>query len=1003
MVYWQNFVLALCVAGATLSLPSFAESTSYQLETFPRIPTYFRHISVQDGLSQVTVADILQDKKGFMWFATQNGVNRYDGYEFIQYKRDKALDGSGPIGEFAYKLALDEQTSDIWIATSGGLSRYLYASDSFKHYALMGTDGEQRSIVPTIIVDRNGQLWAGTRQGLFSYQPQSDSFQSVELSVSPATWIVDVEVDSSGELLVATTEGLFAINQQSGEVSSALQGEHVTDIELLQNGDLWIATVSSGVLAKTDGQQLAEGLRSILGIASEIVDGGVNSVKQLSNGDIWVSANTGLSIVKVNGTLVSVDMVKNQMADNLLSAAHMTRTFESRSGLVWQGTWTSGFSVFDPDSQQINSLNARPNTWVRGLEADADENVWFGTPAGIWKRNEQRKVEGPWLMPTREDDDSSVTQSYIRSMSYDADKKMMWVGTTNGLYTLDPADTTLQKADILQQDNIFFVTLDPYGFLWIGTFNTGLYQIDRNSLQIKQHWNVSTITHVYADDEDMVLAGSIKGLLFIDKQSGKAMNLSDDSRPPEQRSPRVVTWISKSKSGDFLIGAQGSGVSRMNVLRDNITFFPIQPGSHLSTLSVGGVKEDSKGNLWVSTTEGIAKIEQGSEHITYFNKKNGAYSEGYYINHSLQLSSGEIVFAGPKGMSTFFPDDIHFSTWKPEVVLTKLLVLNKPVTPSVEQSATAILSKPIHIADAIELGPEDNIFSVKFSALDFSAPDNNQYAFMLTGFDKDWNTALAKYRVATYTNLDPGTYTLQVKGTNKDQVWSDNIASLKVVVVPPWYWNNWSKILWLVLALTLITLLYRWRVWALKERSEKLSRLVEKRTRDLEESNLKLRKLSSTDELTGLRNRRDFRAHADNELDRYRRTGTPFSILMIDLDDFKVINDENGHAFGDRALVAAANLMSEKTRKHDLLARWGGEEFIMLAVNTTLSEATHTAEKIRSAIEKKLSEVEGQELNMTVTIGVSEIQPDQTLDDCINRADKLLYEGKRNGRNQVIS
>ena len=201
-----------CLVLTLWSASALSDSTSSDAQS-PRVPIYFRHISVQEGLSQVTVSDLLQDNKGFMWFATQNGINRYDGYTLVQYKRDKQLDGSGPIGEFAYKLALDDESSDIWVATSGGLSRYQYASDSFRHYELIGLDGEQRFIVPAIVVDRRGQVWAGTRQGLFAYDEETDSFTPIALDISAAAWVLDIERDKSGELLVATTEGLLAIRE----------------------------------------------------------------------------------------------------------------------------------------------------------------------------------------------------------------------------------------------------------------------------------------------------------------------------------------------------------------------------------------------------------------------------------------------------------------------------------------------------------------------------------------------------------------------------------------------------------------------------------------------------------------------------------------------------------------------------------------------------------------------------------------------------------------------
>ena len=976
----------------------YAVTTQHQP---PTIPNYFRHLSVQEGLSQVTVSDIQQDENGFIWFATQNGINRFDGYEFIQYKRDKLLTGSGPIGDYAYKLALDKDSSDIWVATSGGLSRYLYESDQFKHYDLIGADGERRYIVSTVLMDRFGQLWAGTRHGLFRYDRSTDSFSPVRFDISASAWVLDIERDKSGELLVATTEGLFAIDPENpNEIVSALKGEQINDIELLNSGELWISTTGRGVLRKKDGEKLANGLEVIKEISQSNVKSGVNSIEQLKNGDIWVSTNTGLTLVKFGKKLISVDLTKTNDSNNLLSAAHMTRTYESRSGLVWQGTWTGGFSIYDPDSQQVDSFAMLPGSWVRGLEKDDKDNVWFGAPNGIWKRNLEGTIDGPWLFPSQTSQRQNEAQRFIRSLAFDRNNDRFWVGTTSGLFVLQKESAVLESANALNETNIFFVDTDPQGDLWVGTFNKGLYWLDAQSLAVKGHWAVATVTHFHLSD-DTVYAGTIEGLILIDKRSKAFVNLNDESRPEAQRSPRVVTWISKSKDGSFLLGSQGSGIYRMRENSTTLTFEPLYSDSHLATLSIGGIKEDKNNNIWASTTEGIAKIDSESQTISYYDKRNGAYSEGYYINHSIQLASGEILFAGPKGMSSLIPERIALSKFTPNVTTTKLRVLNKPVIPSIKNSAASQIDKPFFIADRILLGPEDNVFSVEFSALDYSSPENNLYEYKLEGFDNDWIRTDAKHRVATYTNLDPGSYVLKIKGSNKDGIWSNKIKSLDIIVLPPWYWSSLTQILWAVLIISVVTALYRWRIWSLEAQSNKLRRLVKQRTIELEEKNLKLVELSTMDELTKLKNRRGFGALAKSELEQYKRIKKPFSILMVDIDHFKDVNDKLGHAAGDTILVCTAEKMKSLIRKQDHIARWGGEEFIILAVDTPIKSAAILAEKLRKKIQENQIDIDGCLTSVTVTVGVTEIQPDQSLEQCINLADKNLYYAKDSGRNKI--
>ncbi|TQV72354.1 diguanylate cyclase [Aliikangiella marina] len=995
---YLSMLMALAFSVYSIGLQA---ATNLQLK--PNIPTYFRHVSVQQGLSQVTVADILQDKSGFMWFATQNGINRFDGYEFIQYKRDKLFEGVGPIGDYAYKLALDDETSDIWVATSGGLSRYLYQQDRFKHYDLIGADGERRYIVTTVVFDRSGQMWVGTRHGLFRYQKSSDSFSPIKLDISASAWVLDIALDKSGELLVATTEGLFGIDiSDPTRVNYALIGEQVNDIELLDSGDFWFATTGKGVYRKKDGDTLNASLFPIKSLSEALIKSGVNSIKQIKNQDIWISANAGLTIVHSdqNGRVTGIDLTNKSNEGSLLSAAHMTRTYESQAGLIWQGTWTSGFSVYDPESQQIGSYAAVPGGWIRGLARDNQDNVWFGAPNGIWKRHKDGTRVGPWLFPFQTRKNQAAKQRYIRTLAFDNNKKQLWAGTTSGLYRLIPSSSVLEKTNVLVDTNIFVLDLDHQGDLWIGTFNQGLYWLDGDSLEVKGHWAVATVTHIFMS-EDTVYAGTIEGLILIDKRSRALVNLNDENRPIEQRSPRVVTWISKANNGDFLLGTQGSGIYRMRVDMTALTFEALYPNSHLATLSIGGIQEDESGNLWASTTEGLAKIETSQQTISYYNKRNGAFSEGYYINHSLQLSDGEIIFAGPKGMSSLFPDHINLSSFRPVVAATKLLVLNKPISVSSQNKRGMPLTKPIHISDTITLGPKDNVFSIEFSALDYSAPENNLYQFKLEGFDGDWIDSDANHRVATYTNLDPGNYQLNIKGSNKDGIWSDKVKTLEIIVLPPWYWNTWTKILWALLTIGLFSAFYRWRIWSLKAHSQELSMLVKQRTLELEAINAKLMELSTRDELSQLKNRRGFSLLAESELQKFKRTEKPFSILMVDIDHFKDVNDEYGHAAGDKVLVGTAEKMKGLIRKQDHIARWGGEEFIILAVETPLDAAVILAQKIRKNIKDNVIAIKSGQIKVTVTIGVSEIQPHQSLEQCINRADKHLYRGKESGRNRV--
>ncbi len=969
------------------------------------VPTQFTHISVQDGLSQITVADIAEDSIGFMWFATQNGVNRFDGYNFVQYKKDKHLDGSGPKGDFVYKLAVDKVSGDIWMASSSGLSRYQQHSDSFIHHPLIDSNGEQHHFVATVVYDHMGQLWAGTNLGLFKFEPATNSFKHVKFPNDMHFRIQDIVLDSNGALWLATSKGLYRYKAGEPLYSVAdLENVEITDIESINDDQIWFSTNGKGIYVKIKDDGDKYQVTPLTTVSLSFTGRSIYSMKQIANGDIWISTLDGLTITKLEDNPISIDLKHNAGTSSLLSASHMTRTYESRSGLIWQGTWTAGFSMFDPNSLQFNTLNAGASDTTRGVTNDDKGNIWFGTPEGLWRRDQSGNIAGPWTFDNEPNGPRFLEENQIMSVAYASKTNKLWIGTRSGLAVLTEGSTHISYVEHTRGNFVYTLSTDKNGDVWLGDFNNGLIQVDGESHETLNQWQMASITKILVDDNDThIWAGTMEGLIRVNKHTQETLDLYDVNRENNRRSPRVVTWISKSSQDFYWIGAQGSGVMQLlSDIKGDYIFKQVAAESHLSTLSIGGIEEDRNGNIWASTTEGIAKLDSTLIDPEYFSGKNGAKNEGYYINNSVTNTDGEILFGSPTGITYFKPENIKQSDWHPPVVFTQLSVLNNPITVG-NTGEHSPLDAPVYLADKIVLQPEDNVVSIEFSALDLSAPEKNQYKYKLEGFDSNWNTTLSKNRVATYTNLDAGSYNLIVKATNKDGVWSDHQANITITVVPPWWLTTPAKILWIVFVLALLISFYRRRVYDLKKRSDLLAIQVEERTAELEKMNKKLLRLSAIDDLTSLRNRRDFRTNAMQEISRFERGGKPFCILLVDIDFFKQVNDINGHACGDKVLVETSALMKKHVRQQDLLARWGGEEFIALIVETSLEQGKLVAEKIRSAVYENVVEFDNQEIRVSVTIGVSEIEPNENLDDCINRADQNLYLGKKTGRNTTMS
>jgi ligand-binding sensor domain-containing protein len=642
--HWSETIatrISRCKPSAKFCLP-FATLFCFFIATItlaaPMAPTHFTHISVEDGLSQITVSDIVEDNIGFMWFATQNGVNRFDGYNFVQYKKDKNLDGSGPIGDFVYKLAVDRDSGDIWAASSSGLSRYEHKSDRFIHYPLIDSQGQQHHFVATVVYDRTGQLWAGTNLGLFKFQETTNSFVHIKFKNNVSFRVQDIEQDINGVLWLATNQGLYGYKADEPLYTVAdLKTVEVTDIELINQNEIWFSTNSKGIYVKDDTADLKHIIKPLTKLSSELAGRSISSLKQIRNGDIWISTLNGLTITRLEKNPVTINLKHNTDKAGLLSASHLTRTYESRSGLIWQGTWTAGFSKFDPNSLQFKTLNAGASQSTAGMANDANGNIWFGTPEGLWKRNSDGKTTGPWTFGNELNGPKLLKKNSIVSIAYANKNHKIWVGTRSGLAYLTDDQKHLKYVTNIRGSMMYTLSTDDIGNVWVGDFNNGLYYLDGTTHEVKNHWNMASITKILVDTDGFAWAGTMEGLIRVNKNTGEFLDLYSPDRKGSQRSPRVVTWISKSQQDHYWIGAQGSGIMklRFDEQQQEFIFEQVAPESHLSTLSIGGIEQDSNGNIWASTTEGIAKLDPTLHNPEYFNGKNGAKNAGYYINHSL--------------------------------------------------------------------------------------------------------------------------------------------------------------------------------------------------------------------------------------------------------------------------------------------------------------------------------------------------------------------------------
>jgi diguanylate cyclase (GGDEF)-like protein len=584
----------------------------------------------------------------------------------------------------------------------------------------------------------------------------------------------------------------------------------------------------------------------------------------------------------------------------------------------------------------------------------------------------------------------------------------------------DPSDESSIAAD-----GIMSLMQDRSGTLWLGTFGGGVSRLDpgeekfvnyRHDPENGRSLSSPRATSIVEDSNGIVWVGTDGGgLNRLDRSNGEWQHFVHDANDPASLTADTIYTLHADPAGIIWIGTR-AGLNRLTdagVSPAAARFGDTSARDGLTNNAIYSIESDQNGDLWLGTSRGLVRYSPRSGLVRSFHESQGLQGEEFNFGASFANKDGELFFGGSNGFNTFKPSNLEFNTEPPAVVLTTLAVLNQPVSSD----------RPYELIESISLDYSDDVVTFGISALDFSAPDENRYSYRLEGFDDDWVDAGNERRI-TYTNLDGGDYTLRVRAANGDGYWNDIGLSIPLSVAnPPWK-TWWAYSLYVLSLLALILALARHQQKKLQreaEYSRRLEQEVEQRTDelnrknvDLEEVNDKLRESSTTDPLTGLRNRRFLFEQVSKDVDlvlRHYRDGTEtmapggnndLLFLMVDLDNFKPVNDSCGHEAGDELLCQIRDVLLEACRFSDDVIRWGGDEFLIVARDTNRKYAAILAERIRSSLSQRVFPVgNGQVARTTASIGYASFpfikeQP-ELLDweEVLGVADTAMYEAKK--------
>lgn len=840
----------------------------------------FQTIALEQGLSQKSVYAILQDRKGFIWFGTDDGLNRFDGYNFTVFRH--SFQDTNSLSEGSISAICQDKRGDIWIGTfSKGLNRYDPQTGKFTQYKTQANDPQSISSdnIRVIYEDKRGTLWIGTNKGLNRFDTQTGTFQLFQHERNRKDSLTNNVIsaileDRNGMLWIGTSggglnrfdrkNGSFTAYINNGEANS-ISDNDISAIYEDRNGTLWIGTLNGG-LNRFD-YPAEKFVNYLAGTSSKGYNGlSSNSISALCGdraGRIWIgTVDQGVSCLDTQTNQFT--NYRNDVNDKYsVGDDAILSLYEDRSGVIWIGTYTNGISKLDIKSKPFTPyLNSREfnhsinNVGIRAIYEDENRNVWLGM-----LENGFMKVGGPrsekpdevTFYPFNASVANSITGKDVRAI-IGAGDGTLWLGTSNGLSRFDPRTNKavsynkyfakLPFDEIVNGLVIRTLYRDAQGLLWIGSMQ-GLIKFDPASGSATLYHNDPSDANSLRSNAIQTIYQEPSGILWLGTSDG-GLNRFD----PATEQFTAYTYSPDNKQGitsnnisciygddqeTLWIATMGDGIAKFNI-KDQ-TFTPYTEEDGLSNNTVYAILPDRDGYLWLSSNRGISKFDPRSGKFTNYDISDGLQDNEFNSGAAFINKDGELFFGGMQGYNRFFPDQIKHNEFIPPMAITSFKVLEKPFAPARPFIAQTVDTGTTPV---IELTYEQNYFSIEFAALNYTNTEKNKYAYKLEGFDNDWIYVGTRHFVS-YGAMEPGEYLFTVKGSNNDGIWNEAGVAIKIIIIPPWWRTKTAYITFLGLILTAIYAAYQIRFATIERQKQLLAEKVSERTSELVKSEAQVR------------------------------------------------------------------------------------------------------------------------------------------------------------------
>jgi diguanylate cyclase (GGDEF)-like protein len=930
----------------------------------------------------------LQDSSGYIWLGTTKGLVRFDGIRFKTFDNNNVPE---QLTKYLVRVLYEARDKTIWIGTDGGLIKL----GNGRITAYTTNEGLPHNIITALCSDSRGNLWIGTDGGGLTSFRDGRFFTYTTNEGLSSNFLKCIKEDKEGNLWVGTRKGLNRFSNGNIAPSS-----NPADIRIESSvlsivddsvGNLWIGTNEG--LKKISGRKLTS-FSNADGITETIV---LNLYIDRT-GILWIGTGAGLYRMK-NG-----EFSKLTVEDGLFGNA-VNSILEDREGSMWIGTVDGGLNrLKDVSFTSYTSRQGLADDMVRCVIEDRDGCMWIGTSGGL-----SRLREGEWISINPA---PSAAGNYIASVLEDRGG-MLWLGTRDGLYRGNRETGIFSLFAPQQRFSGYVITSlheDSAGTLWVGTLGSGLH------FYKNKQWYKYTTENGLSNNYIKCLHEDARGNIWIGTQEGlNRLIPGTDTFTVYSVSHGLahdaIICIYEDKDGAFWIGTR-NGPTRFE---DGIFFPYFNQVEEFLNNGLFAILEDSRGYLWMSSNKGVFRVwkkelndlaagESVEPDVRFFNEADGLRSRvcnGGTQPAGWKSRDGRLWFPTICGAAVVEPGKLIRNRQPPPVLVEEIVIDDK------EYAGTSGVTR----GSAVFCPGVKNL-EFHYTALSYLQPEMIRFKYRLLGYDAGWVNAGTR-RTAYYTNLSPGNYTFRVIACNNDGLWNSDGASYEIYLEPYFYQTTWFLVLCCVVIIIGAGVLYRWRVSALTRHRKELELLVDDRTRQLKianrklsETNQELKKLASLDGLTGIYNFRWFGEFLEIEWKRAARMRKYVTIILIDVDFFKLYNDTYGHQEGDECLRQIARKLKEECRRPgDVVARYGGEEFIVLLLDAPSDIAAAMAERLWNGIRQLRIPHLSSRVSKYVTISLGCATTIPTGKDApswlIKSADTALYESKQAGRNRV--